>query len=241
MFVLRRACAHLNITCHPATPHIITSEYSPGLSYIVITLLIFAHILKHGATFRIPQSITVDFPELLNAYAQETILATKAFMDTNFSNAPWAEPWRVQFNQILLAERDACLRRVQQSQARDPSAAHPLSEYKADISKYHPSDADKIAWAQLSKQFFILQTDKATSVYLIVCKHWVLEQIRDDLNKAEFFTAQPITTDTVANNMATYLATRFGIMSKGGIGSYYPTVKLHKPVPCCRFLVGSKG
>jgi hypothetical protein len=146
--------------------------------------------------------------------------------------------WLGEFRRVLHEARDQYILQLQH-QTHCPLAAH-----LRDISKYHATLADKIQWDLLRRDFCILQADKAASVYLIVCKHWVLHQIRADLSRQTFFAAQPppATVVAVAAQIANFLLTRYGIVvAAPDIGHYYPTVKLHKSVPCCRFLVGSKG
>jgi hypothetical protein len=229
----RAMCDQHNVSCHPSVPHIITSQYCP----LVHPNNAYALVLQQGANFRLPPVISSDLPSLIDSYINDACSKTSIFLNTNFRNAPWVPSWQGEFRYILHQARDQYIAQLQ----LQPQC--PLTAYLLDISKYHATPADKIQWDLLRRDFCILQADKAASVYLIVCKHWALEQIRTDLSCQQFFMAQPPTATVAATaaRIANFLLTRYGIVvASPDIGHYYPTVKLHKAVPCCRFLVGSK-
>jgi hypothetical protein len=190
-------------------------------------------ILQRGGRFRIPE--TKEDPHAqIEEFATQLFDTMKQKVSKQHTAGSWTRPWLDKFKAVLTEKCNELKAHLQ-------DYPDSIQAHNTIAAEYQLSPAEKRTLKELRKSFAIIPTDKATDIFAIVCKNWLLKAIRTDLSNSQFYelltTIQP---SQLSGSLVQQLSI-WGMGKSDTLGPYTTYVKLHKPIPTCRFIVASNG
>lgn len=214
--------------------HILTCEH-----HLLVKSNNLLNVLRRGPRFRSPLLLRDEASDL-ESFLHHLTDSLQTYLNKR-KLPPNLHPWATTWLEVV---RQACLDELNKLQTTHDN--HLDHTHEIEMARQYDLDLPDLQELQdLRRHFAIITVDKASDLYVIVCKNFLYKKFLTDLSNSDFFqvlTDDTTTATTIVQQQLQQLLT-FNMAprrdSQLKIGYYTATAKLHKKPPTFRFITSS--